>query len=155
MLRPTNNYKTYINSLVITRSDLEIIFELNLVDGIQKILENYINKDIDNSPFKAFDQKENKIYGYNENFLWELISFNNFEEISQIINRKIINEFKNWQDEHETKLYTEEFSTIYLINVKKVMGGNRSGEKTQKIIHKNFYKYLKQNLQNIIEYEFS
>ena len=53
-------------------------------------------------------------------------------------------------------LYTEEQTSIkYLEYVKKVMGGNMTIEKIQKSIHKKLYNYLKKNLQNIVEYEFS
>lgn len=154
--KPNEDYKEYMNKLVITRNDLEIIFQSNLVIGIQEILQNYINKiDDKECSIKCFDQKENKIFGYNEKGEWEIIIATNFDKIILTITKKIIDEFKKWQDENESKIYTEEFSVIYLENIKKVMGGNMSMEKTHKLIHKNLYKFLKKNLQNIIEYEFS
>ena len=154
---PNQDYKEYINQIVITRTDLETVFKTNLVDGIQEILQNYIeNTDEKECPIKSFDKKENKIYGYNEHSQWELISSTNFDKIILPISKKIINEFKKWQDENESNLYTEEqTSTKYLEYVKKVMGGNMTIEKIQKSIHKKLYNYLKKNLQNIVEYEFS
>ena len=63
--------------------------------------------------------------------------------------------FKLWQDENEYRLYTDDFSVIYINNVKKIMGGNETLDKQKKLVHKNLYKYLKVNLQNVIQYEFS
>ena len=37
-----------------------------------------------------------------------------FEKIVQGISKKIITEFKNWQDENEDKLYNDDFSVIYI-----------------------------------------
>jgi hypothetical protein len=141
--QPNQSYINYMDELVITRKDLETVFRSNLVNGIYEIIQSYINKLENNKyPLKAFKQKENKIYGYNEEDKWELIASTNFEPIILNISKNIINEFKKWQDENESRLYTEEFSTIYLENVKKVMGGSMSMEKTQKSIYKKLYKYL-------------
>jgi len=35
------------------------------------------------------------------------------------------------------------------------MGGKHTVDQQNSIIHKNLYKYLKMNLKNIIQYEFS
>ena len=63
-----------------------------------------------------------------------------------------MNEFKKWQDENSDKLYTEDFSMIYLKNVKKVMGGNISQDKLSNKIYNNVFKLLKKPLSSI-EYE--
>ena len=59
------------------------------------------------------------------------------------------------QDKNEHKLYTDDFSVIYIQNTKKVIGGDIPLEKLRAQIYRNLYKYLKLNLQNTIEYEFS
>ena len=51
-----------------------------------------------------------------------------------------MNEFKKWQDENSDKLYTEDFSMIYLKNVKKVKGGNISQDKLSNKIYNNVFK---------------
>ena len=149
----TENYKQFISKLCITRKHLDIIFESNITDGIQEILQNCMN-DLNISPFKSFDQKDNTIYVYNEESKWEQLSSTEFNNIISTITKSILAEFKSWQDENEHQLYTDDFSTIYIQNVKKVMGGDISIDKQRIKIHRNLYKYLKMNLQNTIEYEF-
>ena len=151
----SENYKEFISKLVIKRSHLEIIFKLNIVDGIQEILETFMNDRENNIPFKSFDQKDNTIYVYNEESKWMLLSSDEFNNIISAIIKSILAEFKNWQDENEQRLYTDDFSVIYIQNVKKVMGGDISIDKQRIKIHKNLYKYLKMNLQNTIQYEFT
>lgn len=149
------NYKEYISNLIITRKELELVFNLDLINGIQIILEKYIERrEIEIIPFQCFDQKNNVIYVFTENNKWELLSSEDFNKIIFNISKKLLIEFGKWKEENEEQLYTDEFSTIFIQNTKKVIGGDMSLEKLQNKIHINLYKYLKKNLQNIIQYEF-
>ena len=151
--KPVENYKEFISKLNIRREHLDIIFKSNIIDGIQEILQNFIvNNDI--CPLKSLDQRVNTIYVYNEDSKWEQLSLIEFNNIISNIMKRILDEFKKWQDENEDKLYTDDFSAIYVQNVKKVMGGDISIDKQRSKIHRNLYTYLKMNLQNTIEYEF-
>ena len=151
---PTQDYHEYLN-MQICRSDLEIIFDQDLVKGIGEIIKNQLSNIEDNDkPLQAFDKKENKIYGYTKTKKWELISRDNFSKIISKIIKNIMTEFKRWQDEHKHKLYTEDFSPIYLKNVKKVMGGNTSHEKICQKINNSLYQDLKKHLTSI-EYSIS
>ena len=53
-----NNYHTFINSIELCNEDLELVFKLNYVEGILKILENK------NPPIKAFKEKNNVLFAY-------------------------------------------------------------------------------------------
>ena len=154
--KPPENYKEFISKLCIAREHLEIIFKSNIIDGIQEILQDFMNNpdNPDNCPFKSFDQKDNIIYVYNEESKWVLLSSTEFNNIISVIIKNILAELKIWQDENAQKLYTEDFSVIYVQNVKKVIGGDIPIDKQRNKIHRNLYKYLKMNLQNTIEYEF-
>ena len=50
--------------LIITRSHLEIIFKSNIIDGIQEILQNFIDSNSNSycCSLKAFNEKDNTIY---------------------------------------------------------------------------------------------
>jgi uncharacterized protein YeeX (DUF496 family) len=163
-LKPKLNYKEFISELSITRVDLEYVFKMNYVDGIKLILQNYMsNFDENDIPFKSFDIKNDVIYVYkidgdddagkDESMIdtdseskldkkckWEILSSIDFNNIVSIISKGILVEFKKWQDENEYRLYTDEFSIIYVQNVKKVMGGDIPIEKLRDKIHKNLYK---------------
>lgn len=150
---PTEDYIKYMN-IEICRSDLETIFTHDLVIGIQEILQNQICL-VENSecPLQAFEQKKNIIYGYIGD-KWKQISIEDFNKIISKIKKNIMTEFKIWQDEHTSELYTEDFSIIYLKNVKKVMGGNITHDKLCKKFYNNLYQYMKTPLSSI-EYEIS
>ena len=150
------NYKEFVNNIVVTSNLLEIIFQTNLIEGIQRIFEEYMSKMEDQKiPFKSFDQKSNTIYVYNEESKWQVLTSEDFNNIVSILSKKILVEFKIWQDKNQHQLYTDDFSVIYIQNTKKIIGGDIPLEKLRRQIHRNLYKYLKLNLQNTIEYEFS
>jgi hypothetical protein len=154
--KPAVNYKEFISKLCITRSHLEIVFKSNIIDGIQEILEEFMSNQEknENNPFKSFDIRDNVIYVYNEESKWEILSSTEYTNMISIISKNIMTEFKKWQDENEHQLYAEDFSVIYVQNVKKVMGGDMPIDKQRGKIHRNLYKYLKMNLQNTVEYAF-
>ena len=66
-----------------------------------------------------------------------------------------LTEFIKWQKENTDKIYEDEFSNKYAVNFQKILGGNNTQEYNNSRIKKELYKYLKMNLKNIIEYEFS
>ena len=156
--KPEQSYKEYMTNLVIERSDLKIIFDSGLIDGIDEILKVYMSRQTKEGqivPFSSFDQKNNTLYVYTENGKWELLSPKDFNTIISRLSQQILQEFGKWKDENEEKLCDEDFSSIYIQNTKKVIGGDIPIDKIRNKIQNNLYKYLKKNLQNTIEYEFS
>jgi len=154
--KPDITFKTFIETINIGRNELDIIFESNIITGIETIIKNSIerlNRENRLIPLKSFNQKDNMIYIFNGE-TWELLVNTEFDCIISKLYKMILTEFTNWQTINETKIYSDDFSDIYLKNVKKILGGNNSIEQQKSKIHRNLYKILKMDLQNIIEYEF-
>ena len=129
-----------------------IIFETNIIDGINEIFNNKI-KSYDNLPIKAFEQKDNTIYIYNEK--WEILSDENYILFISNLYKQIMTKFKEWQDKNEKNLYSNDFSDKYIKYVKKIMGGDIPIERQRTKIHRNIYNSIKSDLKNTIEYEFT
>ena len=154
--KPHLNYRKFMNNLVISRPQLEIIFNSNFILGIEEILQEYLGEFVEkNIPFKSFTQKSNIIYAYTEDNKWEKLAPEVFNDLLLKISKNLITEFIKWQTENEDKLYNDDFSKIYLENNKKVLGGNTDIEKSQRQIYKNFYQYLKKDFQSIVQYDFA
>lgn len=152
---PKMNLESWIETIIVTRDQINYLFKNNYNDGVVNILKEYLPLNEENYiPLKSFDQKDNTIFVYKGN-KWDVYAHSDFEKLISGISKKLLNEFKVWQDENEDKLYTDDFSAIYLQNVKKIMGGNHSVEQQNNAIHRSLYKYLKMNLKNIIQYEFA
>ena len=67
--------------------ELEIVFNSNIVDGIQEIFENHI-KNYEEIPLKSFEQKNDIIYIFNGD-KWELLLNNYYNEIISNIYKEI------------------------------------------------------------------
>jgi hypothetical protein len=106
-------------------------------------------------PIKAFDQKENILFIYNDENKWEILSLPMFANLMNILSKKILTEFLKWQTENKSKMREDDFSYRYARNVQKIMGGNLTQEQIHMRVKKELYHYLKMNLRNVVEYEFS
>tara|TARA_Y100000816_G_C26097562_1_gene581118 strand:- start:1808 stop:2521 length:714 start_codon:yes stop_codon:yes gene_type:complete len=152
-------YTNFLEKINIDRSDLELVFAKNIVDSfveiIQKQLQQISNQAVDNiNPFLSFIQKKNLIYKY-ENSKWSILTLEEFDKIVTKIYSSILKQFKIWQDENQQKIFNNsDFSDLYTKYVKKIVGNIPINEQKNKIFN-NFYKSIKLDLQNTIEYEFS
>ena len=139
-----------------------------MVNGCYEILQNLLslhnnnqnisNQNIsneENAPIKAFDQKENILFIYNDDNKWEILSQPMFANLMNILSKSILTEFLNWQTENKSKMKQDDFSYRYARNVQKIMGGNLTQEQIHMRVKKELYNYLKMNLRNVVEYEFS
>lgn len=160
---PNNNNNTFsnwLNTIQISRIHLEKVFR---TDYINSIVEIIYELSVDNKAaiIKAFDQKENVLFIYDDNDevknknTWKVMSSQIFIHLINLINKKLLNEFVNWQNENKYRMYEDEFSSIYTANIKKIMCMHMSQDQIQNKIKKDLYKAIKMNLQNIVEYEFS
>jgi hypothetical protein len=165
----SKTFSNWLNTIQISRIHLEKVFKSDYINSIVEIIYELSNANI-----KAFDQKENVLFIYdnenNENDngyvnikkekeeiknTWKVMSSDTFIRLINLINKKLLNEFVNWQKENKYRMYEDEFSSIYTANVKKITCMHMSQDQIQNKIKKDLYKAIKMNLQNIVEYEFS
>ena len=145
------NYNNWMSSINLDITHLELVFETDLITGIYQILVNYLS-DINNLPIKAFDQKDNVLFIFNNT--WSKIKNEDFIELINIIRKQLNSLLIKWQETNNKKLSNETFAKIYMKNCQKVLGCNLSKEKIMDKLHKDIYKHIKINLKNIVEYEF-
>ena len=156
-------YTDWLAGINITRNHLEAVFKSDMVIGCKEILENLLTlhttnengSDDEIQPIKAFDQKENILFIYNDDNKWEILTLPMFANLMNILSKKIITEFLKWQTENKSKIRQDDFSYTYARNVQKIMGGNLTQEQIHMRVKKELYNYLKMNLRNVVEYEFS
>jgi len=155
-------YTEWLAGINITRNHLEAVFKSDMATGCYEILQSllslHMTEDISNEqtrPIKAFDQKENILFIYNDDNKWEILTLPMFANLMNILSKKIITEFLKWQTENKSKMRQDEFSYTYARNVQKIMGGNLTQEQIHMRVKRELYNYLKMNLRNVVEYEFS
>jgi hypothetical protein len=155
-------YTEWLAGINITRTHLEAVFKSDMVTGCYEIIQSLLSLHIrdetsanETMPIKAFDQKENILFIYNDENKWEILSLPMFANLMNILSKKILTEFLKWQTENKSKMREDDFSYRYARNVQKIMGGNLTQEQIHMRVKKELYHYLKMNLRNVVEYEFS
>lgn len=150
-------YSEWLAGIIITRTHLEAVFNSDMATGCYEIIQNLLSLRIieENTPIKAFDQKENILFIYTDDNKWEMMSQPMFANLMNILAKKLLTEFIQWQNENKNKMSQDDFSYKYARNVQKIMGGNLTQEQLHMRVKKELYNYLKMNLRNVVEYEFS
>jgi hypothetical protein len=142
---------------------LEIVYQTNLSNGLIKLFQNIINLDDLNSlPIRAYENKTNIFYIFQEKldgFEWKILSNDEFNRILSKICHQFIIQFKNnWFIPNEEKVENDEnYKDMYIQYYQSILGGNEHisdvsrNQKTKQYI----YSIIKQNIKNIIEYDFT
>jgi len=166
-----NNYQNltldfieFTKLISIGLEEINIIFKKDYIEGILEIIINVINNINDKTytkdnniilPIKAFNQKENNLYIYLKNInCWKLIEANEFNNFVRYFNKNILNIFARWNENAKLTLNNEDYSELYIVNMKKVIGGNFEKKNVNNILKNKLYKYLKCDLKKVISYDF-
>ena len=135
---------------------MELIFKYDFVNGFMYIFQELLPLEKEAElAIKAFDQKDGALFIYNDEGKWSMMDSKQLEQFISYISRLIMTEFVKWQTENIDKMKDEEFSDMYTKNIQKVIGANYSMEQLNMKMKRELYKYLKMNLRNILQYEFS
>tara|TARA_Y100000389_G_scaffold78364_2_gene75209 strand:+ start:923 stop:1717 length:795 start_codon:yes stop_codon:yes gene_type:complete len=150
----------FLNSIQITNIELEKVFEKDYIDGIFQILIDYIEKIKHNNeiPIKAFNNKEGVLYIYiklpDSDKNWTLISEDEIKSIYKYFNKKLLPLFLKWKEVNEKQLHPDDYTLIYVKNMKRVLGTNFEKKNKNSMLQNKLYKYLKVNLKNFVTHDF-
>lgn len=173
-LHDSFDFINFMNSITIGFSELDIIFKKDYVEGIFQIIVNVIEKmrgdGLSNIPIKAFTHKDGILYIYfkpendneskNEsdhergNKKWCVMSEEYLLKFIKYFDKKILTLFLEWKAKNELTMDKDLFSEIYILNMKKVLGGNFENKNKKIMIKNKLYKYLRVNIKNFVSYEF-
>ena len=154
--KPEQDFNDWKENIIITNKHLEMIYKYDFVDGMYFILQDLFPiENEDSFPIKGFEQKKNLLFIYTKDS-WKSMTNEDFESFINKIHHNIIVLFKKWKDKHQDLIYeNEDENDKYLLNVIKVMGGKLPMEQRILRINNKFYNYIKLNLKNIVEYDFT
>tara|TARA_B100000424_G_scaffold266755_2_gene258424 strand:+ start:1657 stop:2421 length:765 start_codon:yes stop_codon:yes gene_type:complete len=150
----------FLNSIEITNIELQKVFEKDYVDGIFQILIDSIEKNKHNKeiPIKAFNNKEGVLYAYiklhDSDKNWIVIDEDHIKSIYKYFNKKLLPLFLEWKVINEKQLHPDEYTLIYVKNMKRVLGTNFEKKNINAMLENKLYKYLKINLKNFVTYDY-
>lgn len=155
----TTNFYDWLRQLEFTSSDMELVFRYNYCEGIRFIIQRiFISEEEQEQsgnkiPIKAFEQRDNTIFIYNEDE-WTIMTPEQFEVFFKTINKGLILQFKAWQDANRERLCETGFTETYAENAKKIFGGELTLEQQYTKIKRVLYNHIKINIKSLIQYEY-
>lgn len=144
---PTDTWAKWGKGVMCTQEYLQYTFKTDITAGLFEILKDYCDGQ-PSSPIKAFDQKQNILYVY-EDDKWSELSRVAFEKLIGRIHQSCTREFVKWQDIQEGRMSSDEFMNIFTENIHKL---NRlSITQISKKIYPQMYGHLKVNIKSTIQ----
>jgi len=137
-------------------NDLEFVFKNDYVNGCAQIIINLIEKikfeNIHNLPIYAFNHKDGILYIYDKSLSsWTQINENYLTILIKELNKNLLNNFLQWKNNNEKYFLDEQFSEIYILNMKKIIGNNFDKKNKDIMIKNIIYKHIKVCIKNIFE----
>lgn len=110
----------------------------------------------ENGENKKINNDEKCVIKETRKYKWTIMDDDDFNGIVVRMTTQFLKQFQLWKKENEEEIDTNyDFHEIYVNNMRKVLGSNHEKDRRVKIIKSKLYQYLKCNLKNITQYEFS
>jgi len=144
----STDYKSWLDSMAVTREDLNVVFEVDYVAGVLSVLKHNLLLEDEMRPLRAFIVKDSVFYIFEqEHKQWSTMDDEIYMNLMHYIDKKLMTAFGIWQTENKDNMYLDDFTLIYAKNVKKIMA---SREALYPRIKKEFYKYLRVDLPDAL-----
>tara|TARA_B100001059_G_scaffold225422_2_gene252611 strand:+ start:997 stop:1704 length:708 start_codon:yes stop_codon:yes gene_type:complete len=144
---PDNNWNNIINNFNMSICDLELIFKNGFIDGIVSILIKYLNSVDYDEVLKCYEQKNNKLYVFNEN--WTILSNSDFQELFKSIHHKALAKFNEYREKNTDRMENEYFQTEFNNNFIKLLCPDISFETKSMRVKNKLFNELKENFKSI------
>jgi hypothetical protein len=149
---PPTTWKLWTDAIEVTRENLLETFKADMVSGIlSRIEEKYDEDKCDKLPLRAFEQKPNIFYVYQEDE-WIAINQKVFEKNISRLHKKYMMEFIKWRTDAEKELGSDAFTEQFTENIHKLTKDpiDQVGKKVMSKLHNK----IKINIKHMIHYEF-
>ena len=150
LLKSDITFQEWLKTIIVTDEDFQYLIEHNLTECIKHILEKYISNDlIDKVPLKAFHQKNNEIYFF-ENNIWEILKTDELKYFITILTQRISRKYMDWRTVNSELIASN--STIQELDMNymaKTIGYGQSIESRISEIRKYIFLKIKQDIRSI------
>jgi flagellar biosynthesis chaperone FliJ len=99
---PSTSFDDFIEDLIVNMYHFEFLMDYKLTETIQKIIQtNFVRKDDFIYPMFSTVEKSGKVYVYDENDTWELISIEHLSKFVKKIENKLSKICIDWKNRHD------------------------------------------------------
>ncbi len=153
--KPSQTYRRWLHSVEVGPRQLNLVFKHGFIAGMTYILQGNLSLSDEHSlPLRSFSRKENVLFGHTDDG-WVALGCDDFQSIVSHAHRGLHHAFKAWRDDNQRMINDINNNEEWHQNTSKVMGGKLPYEVSVQRIYRRLYRYLKFELKNIIQYEFT
>lgn len=160
-ITPTIGFLEWVNSYITVKQEhFEDLMTNTLYTCVQKVFEDNLEEtDAFIHPIKAFNQKSNAFYIYEQNEdgtpNWQLMDTKKLGLLFKTVQIKIIRVLTKWKDENKHKFHdVDKIAELFNKAVIKLMNMSFEPNNSFSRMKTSLYNYLKKDLITIMDYEF-
>ena len=139
------DFTEWLSKAQVSRAQLNILFEADYSVGVTSALKQLLSIADEKRPLRAFET--NNVFYVCIDKKWSIMDNETYLKLMYAFDRKVLNEFGEWQKENKDKMYLDDFSLMYNKNVNKVMA---TREPMYSRVKKQLYSYLKESNQILL-----
>jgi len=143
---PTVLYNFWISQLIVTDSIYQSLLETNLTEAIKRLFESNIKPDI---PLKAFQQRSNNIYIYDDG-KWRCIVLEEFENLIAILSHRFLKKYVEWKTNNREQIESSiELRELDMNYMRKANGLDKTPKNRSSEIKKWLFAKLKVDMKQL------
>lgn len=146
------DYTQYLETLTIDSKYLEKLQDNSIKIVLKEILETLFTRE--NSCFKAFTIKANRVYIFQKSNGWTQLTYLQIKTLISKISSEFIKLLNEWQNENTNRITQDNISNIYLKYLKKINSININNKSFTNNVYRMLYDSLKIYIEPV-RYEFS
>jgi hypothetical protein len=141
-------FQDWLASVIVTDDDFQLLIDKSLTDCLKQMLIRSLQSQTTDLyiPFKAFKQRQNQIYLFNDN-KWNQMTTPEFISLLTILSQRIVRKYLQWKNENreaiETNQHMQEVDIQYM---SKSIGSGKSIESRVSEIKKAIYSTIHENI---------
>jgi len=141
-------FSIWVNQLLVSNENLNILFSSNLNECIKSILEISLNE---KAPLRAFSQKQHTIYIW-ENEKWNPISTAEFSNLISVLSHRILKKYLEWKNTNQELIETnEKMQELNIQYMQKTSGFGKSQDQRCTEIKKWIFTKIQKSLKSVVE----
>lgn len=138
----------------VQQKHLEAVFAGTIIDGVVALVSDLIDSCKDTFPICAFSHKPHTLYVYDHQ-TWSEMPLDDINDLFDLLSNRFLGTYSRWEQKRlEFMVETEEVKIQKMGFMKRILGTYISDDSKYQKFKSFLFNRLKQNVKNIVEYEF-
>lgn len=148
---PTTNWETWISQMKCTCDDIEYLFENSAQDTIELMISKHVTEE---SPVKAFEQKNGILYIVDNAFMWKVMDSSDLLKLTKHIQSQMFQQLDAWRVLQLDLIDNKELFLKFNKAIIKAAGISQSADGIMHKVKNKMHALLKTDLQLMVQLDF-